>query len=307
LGLELRIDGAFPVVVAPIDDSPAERAGLGGGDVLVAIDSVSTRGQPLPDIVKRLRGPVGSRVTLTISRKGRAQPETHELVRGVVRIQSVRWKTLVAGYGYIRVAQFQDATGPLVAQAFESVYRENRGELKGLILDLRDNSGGLLSACVAVAAILLPRGALIASINGRTADSTLRLTASPENYIRGRTQPDYVPNLPQAAKTVPMAVLVNGATASGSEMVATALQYHKRARVFGARTFENYVVATIFPLVGNTALKLTTARIYGPGGAPAAPVMPDVTLEQRDKYWRAYASPGDVQLAQALKLLGGQP
>ena len=307
IGLELKLGAGFPIVVSTIEGAPAERAGLRVGDTLTAIDSVSTRDQPLANVVKQLRGAVGSNVTLAITRKqDEPQPLTYTLTREAIRIQSVRWKMLAPGYAYLRIVQFQEATGPLVAQALESAHRENQGELKGLVLDLRGNQGGLLNACVAVAAIFVPRGSVIASTDGRSEDSKMRLVASPEYYLRGRLQTDYIGKLPLAVKTVPMAVLVDEVTAAGSEIVAAALRDHKRAKILGARTFGQGTIATILPLGNKTALKITTARVLGPNGGNVAPVVPDVLLEKSGILARSYGSADDTQLTQALKILGEQ-
>jgi len=307
IGVELKLEAGFPIVVAPIEGGPGERAGLKTGDIVAAIDAVSTQGHALADVVKRLRGVVGSATTLTIVREDSPQPLTFAFTREVIRIQSVKWKSVVPGYAYIRIVQFQETTGSLVAQAIEGAYRENQGDLKGLILDLRNNSGGLLNACVAVAAAFLPRGALIVYTDGRSEDSRMRLNASPQHYLRGRVQLDYIGKLPPAVKTVPMVVLVNGVTASGSELLATALRDHKRARILGARTFGLGTVTTIIPLASNTALKLISARLFGPNGKTVAPVIPDILFEQNNVPATAYGSADDAQLIQAVKMLGGEP
>lgn len=218
------------------------------------------------EIYRRLRGPVGSTITLTVEREGAKEPLEFPLTREIVRIQSVKRKSVAPGYAYIRVSQFQANTIALLAQAIESSYRENQGDLKGLILDLRNNPGGVLNACIGVSAAFLPRGSLVVFTDGRSEDSKRRFLANPEDYVRGRNSEDYLSKVPRGTKTVPMVVLVNRDSASGSEIVAAALQFHKRAKILGVRTFGHGTVQTILPLGDSTAMKLTSARLYSPSG-----------------------------------------
>jgi carboxyl-terminal processing protease len=308
IGLELRIDADLPKIVAPLEGGPAAQARVKTGDVILKIDSVPTRGSPLNEIVKRLRGPVGSKVTLTVEREGVKEPLEFPLTREIIRIQSVKWKPVSPGYAYIRISQFQTTSIALLARAIESSYRGNPGDLKGLILDLRDNPGGILNACIGVSAAFLPRGSLVVFTDGRSEDSKRRFLASPEDYVRGRNSEDYLAKLPPGAKTVPMVVLVNRGSASGSEIVAAALQFHKRARILGVRTFGQGEIQTILPLGDNTAFKLTTARLYSPSGRAieANGVTHDVMLEQGAEEPAPFGSAKDSQFNEALRILGGR-
>lgn len=309
IGLELGIDADLPKIVVPLEGGPAERAGLKGRDVIVNIDSVPTRGVPLEEIVKRLRGLVGSTITLTVEREGAREPLEFSLTRQLIQIQSVKWKSVAPGYAYIRISQFQLTNVALLAQAIESSYRENQGDLKGLILDLRNNPGGVLNACVGVSAAFLPKRALVTNINGRTEHSRMRLTAIPEDYFRGRLSAEPLKNLPPSIKTVPMVVLVNHASAACPEIVAAALQDHKRAKILGVRTFGQGTVSTILPMKDRTALKLTTARFYRPSGETIGEVgvTPDTILEEDKLTSASFGTTADLQLIQAVKQLGGQP
>jgi len=309
IGIELRIDADLPKIVVPLEGGPAERAGLKGRDIIVNIDSVPTRGVPLEEIVKLLRGLVGSTVTLTVEREGVKESLEFSLTREIIRIQSVKWKSVALGYTYIRISQFQETTFALLVRAIESSYRENQGNLKGLILDLRNNPGGVLNACVGVSAVFLSMGALVTNIDGRTESSRLQLSAVPEHYFRGRASADPVKKLPPSVKTVPMVVLVNHATAACPEIVAAALQDHKRATILGVRTFSQGTVSTILPMRDKTALKLTTARIYRPSGEAIAEVgvTPDTILEDDKIISARFGTTEDLQLIQAVKQLGGQP
>ncbi len=308
IGLELRIDTDLPKIVVPLEGSPAARARMKGGDVIVKIDSVPTRGSSLSESLKRLRGVVGSKVTLTVEREGAKEPLEFSLTRELIRIQSVRRKSVAPGYAYVRIAQFNISTVERLAQAIESSYRENQGDLKGLILDLRDNPGGLLNACVAVSAAFLPRDSVVVFTDGRSEDSKRRFVANPSDYLRGRSE-DYLSRLPLGVKTVPMVVMVNRGSASGSEIVAAALQFHKRARILGVRTNGHGSIQTILPLGNNTAFKLTTARLYSPSGKgiEANGVTPDVVLEQGEEKSSLFDSAEDSQLNEALRILGGRP
>ena len=209
-----------------------------------------------------MRGKPGTPVTLTIARKDAEGLLTFTLIREEINVKSVRAKMLEPGYGYVRVRQFQDRTGEDLAKALKDMYKQ--GELKGLVLDLRSDPGGLLNQAVAVSAAFLPKDALVVYTDGRTAEARMRLTASKEHYTRRGE--DYLKDLPAGVKKVPMVVLVDGGTASASEIVAGALQDHKRAVVMGGQTFGKGSVQTILPLSNNAGLKLTTARYYTPSG-----------------------------------------
>src|SRR5688572_29478449 len=281
LGIEVGMEDGFVKVVAPIDDSPASRAGVKSGDLIVKLDDTSVKGMTLNDAVKRMRGKPNTQITLTIVRKGESKPVVVQLTRAVIKIQSVKSKLLEPGFAYIRVSQFQEHTGENLAKAVDALFKQNQGPMKGLVLDLRNDPGGLLNGAVAVSAAFLPQNSLVVYTDGRTEDSRMKLNASPEHYLRGRLKDDYLRRLPPEAKTVPMVVLVNAGSASASEIVAGALQDHNRAVVMGQPTFGKGSVQTILPLGNNTAIKLTTARYYTPNGRSiqARGIMPDIPLD----------------------------
>ena len=281
LGIEVGMEDGFVKVVAPIDDTPASRAGIKSGDLIVRLDETSVKGMTLNDAVKRMRGKPNTQITLTIVRKGETKPLVVTLTRSVIKIQSVRSRMLEPGYAYFRVSQFQEQTGETLSRAIEKHFKENTGPMRGIVLDLRNDPGGLLNGAVAVSAAFLPAGSLVVYTDGRTEDSKMRLNASPEHYLRGRLKDDYNKRLPAEAKTVPMVVLVNAGSASASEIVAGALQDHKRAVIMGQSTFGKGSVQTILPLGNNTAIKLTTARYYTPNGRSiqARGIMPDIPLD----------------------------
>src|SRR5205085_459207 len=281
LGIEVGTEDGFIKVVAPIEDTPAFRAGVQAGDLIIKLDEVSLKGISLSDAVKRMRGKPNTEVKLTVLRKGEAQPLEFLVRRDVIRVKSVKARMLEPGYGLIRVTQFQEHTGENLVSALNDLYKQSGGEMKGLILDLRGNPGGLLNAAVAVSAAFLPKNALVVYTDGRTEDAKMRLTATKENYVRGAFKEDYIAKEPAAAKTVPMVVLVNGASASASEIVAGALQDHHRAVILGTQTFGKGSVQTILPLPNNQAVKLTTARYYTPGGRSiqAKGIAPDIVVE----------------------------
>src|SRR5687767_14527396 len=262
LGIEVGMEDGFVKVVSPIDDSPAARAGVKSGDLIVKLDETSVKGMTLNDAVKRMRGKPNTNITLTIVRKGEPKPVVVTLTRAIIKIQSVKSKMLEPGYAYIRVSQFQEHTGENLAKAIETMFKQNQGPMRGLILDLRNDPGGLLNGAVAVSAAFLPQNSLVVYTDGRTEDSRMKLNASPENYLRGRMKEDYLRRLPAEVKNVPMVVLVNGGSASASEIVAGALQDHNRAVVMGQPTFGKGSVQTILPLGNNTAIKLDGALLH---------------------------------------------
>ncbi len=281
LGIEVGAEDGFVKVVAPIEDTPAYRAGVQAGDLIIKLDDVSLKGISLNDAVKRMRGKPHTEVKLTVLRKGETQPLEFIVKRDVIRVKSVKAKMLEPGYGMVRITQFQEHTGENLVTAINDLYKQNGGELKGLVLDLRLNPGGLLNSAVAVSAAFLPKNALVVYTDGRTEDSKMRLTAVKENYVRGAFKDDYLSKLPASVKTIPMVVLVNGASASASEIVAGALQDHHRATILGTQTFGKGSVQTILPLPNNQAVKLTTARYYTPGGRSiqAKGISPDIVVE----------------------------
>ena len=281
LGIEVGTEDGFIKVVAPIEDTPAFRAGVLAGDLIIKLDEVSVKGISLSDAVKRMRGKPHTDVKLTVLRKGEAQPLEFVVRRDVIRVKSVKARMLEPGYGLIRITQFTEPTGENLVVALNDLYKQANGDMKGLVLDLRGNPGGLLNSAVAVSAAFLPKNALVVYTDGRTEDAKMRLTATKENYVRGNFKEDYLLRVPAGAKTVPMVVLVNGASASASEIVAGALQDHHRATIVGVQTFGKGSVQTILPLPNNQAVKLTTARYYTPGGRSiqAKGIAADIVVE----------------------------
>ncbi|WP_028988703.1 S41 family peptidase [Thermithiobacillus tepidarius DSM 3134] len=263
LGIEVTADRGFVRVVAPIDDTPAAKAGIHAGDIIVKIDNTMVKGLTLQQAVEKMRGKPGSKVTLTVLREGQSKPMSFTLVRDVIRVESVKATTLAPGYGYIRIAQFQQQTGRDVKDALDKLLRENNGKLKGLVLDLRNDPGGVLSSAVEVADLFLDKG-LIVYTKGRVADSDMEFKATPPEYI----------------KDTPMVVLVNEGSASASEIVAGALQDDKRAVIAGMQTFGKGSVQSVLPMRNGAALKLTTALYYTPSGRSiqATGIVPDVEI-----------------------------
>jgi carboxyl-terminal processing protease len=280
LGIEVGMEDGLVKVISPIEDTPAFRAGVKPGDLIVKLDDTPVKGMTLNDAVKRMRGKPGSVIRLTIARKGVDKPIVLSLTRAVIKIRSVKSTMLDPGYGYVRVTQFQEHTGELLVEALSKLYKENKASLKGLVLDLRNDPGGLLNGAVAVAAAFVKPDSLVVYTEGRTEDAKMRLTASREHYLRPM-QPDYLKNLPAGVKDVPMVVLVNSGSASASEIVAGALQDHKRAVIMGTRTFGKGSVQTILPLGNGTAIKLTTARYFTPNGRSiqAKGIEPDIVVD----------------------------
>jgi carboxyl-terminal processing protease len=280
LGIEVGIEDGFIKVVSPIEDTPAARAGIKSGDLIIKIDEKPTKGLPLNEAVKLMRGKPKTQIVLTISRKGENRPLVIQIMRDVIRVQSVKSKMLEPGYGYVRITQFQEHTVENLVRHVDTLYKQG-GALKGLVLDLRNDPGGLLHGAVGVSAAFLPPKVIVTSTDGRTEDAKRRYVASPEDYLRG-TRDDYLQKLPAAVKSVPMVVLVNGGSASASEIVAGALQDHKRAVVIGTQTFGKGSVQSILPLTSNSAIKLTTARYYTPAGRSiqAKGITPDFLVEE---------------------------
>ena len=280
LGIEVGMEDGFVKVVSPIEDTPAFRAGIKSGDLIIKLDDSPVKGMTLNDAVKRMRGKPNTPITLTVLRKNETKPLVFTLTRAVIQVKSVKYKLADPGYGYVRVTQFQEHTGEDLAKAITSLYKQNKEPLKGLVLDLRNDPGGLLNGAVAVSAAFLPQNALVVYTQGRSDDAKMKLTVNRENYLRGN-QDDYLKNLPAGIKTVPIVTLVNSGSASASEIVAGALQDHKRAIIMGTQSFGKGSVQTILPLGGGTAIKLTTARYYTPGGRSiqAKGITPDIVVE----------------------------
>ena len=281
LGLEVGMEDGLVKVISPIEDTPAYKAGLKPGDLIIKLDDTFVKGLTLTDAVKKMRGKPKTQIRLTVFRKGESKPFEVTLTREKIKVQSVKSKALEGGYGYLRITQFQDETNADLVKHFEKLMKQEKDGLKGLVLDLRNDPGGLLTSAIGVSAAFLPPKTLVTSTEGRMEDAKRRFTASPEDYLRG-SRDDYMKNLPPQVKTLPMVVLVNGGSASASEIVAGALQDHKRAIIMGTQTFGKGSVQTVLPLSNNTAIKLTTARYYTPSGRSiqAKGITPDIVVEE---------------------------
>ena len=264
LGIEVTLENGFVKVVAPIDDTPAHEAGLKAGDLIIRLDDTPVKGLTLNEAVKLMRGKPGTKIRLMVVREGVSKPKEFVLTRAVIKITSVKHRLLEEGYGYVRITQFQSGTAESVREALNSLKRSSGGPLLGLILDLRNNPGGVLNAAVSVSDTFLRQGDIVYT-KGRVDDSKLRFTATPTDYLDG----------------APMVVLVNGGSASASEIVAGALQDHKRAIIMGTKTFGKGSVQTILPMDNGAALKITTARYYTPKdrSIQATGIEPDVVVE----------------------------
>lgn len=282
LGIEVGMEDGFVKVVSPIEDTPAYKAGLKSGDLIIKLDETPVKGLSLNDAVKRMRGKPDTPITLTVLRKGENKALIFTLVRAVIKTQSVKYKLSEPGYAYVRITQFQEHTGEDLAKALKAMRDQNKEPFKGLILDLRNNPGGLLNAAVGVSAAFLPKNDLVVYTEGRTEDAKMRLTANADNYVKGGAREDYLRNSSPDLKTVPMAVLVNGGSASASEIVAGALQDHQRAVIMGTQSFGKGSVQTILPMNNGTAIKLTTARYFTPNGRSiqAKGIVPDIIVEE---------------------------
>ncbi|WP_028997404.1 S41 family peptidase [Azohydromonas australica] len=280
VGIEIGMEDGLVKVVSPIEGSPAFRAGLKAGDLITKIDDTAVKGLTMDQAVKRMRGEPSTKVQLTVFRKAESRTFPVTITREEIRVQSVRSKVVEPGYAWLRVSQFQDRTVEDFVRKIEEIYKQEPN-LKGLVLDLRNDPGGLLEGAVAVSAAFLPSDVVVVSTNGQLPDSKATFKATPEFYQR-RGGADPLKRLPDAVKKVPMVVLVNEGSASASEIVAGALQDHKRAVIMGAQTFGKGSVQTVRPLTQDTALKLTTARYYTPSGRSiqAKGIVPDVWLDE---------------------------
>ena len=280
VGIEIGMEDGLVKVQSPIEGSPAFRAGIKSGDLITRIDDTAVKGLTLDQAVKRMRGEPNTKVSLTIFRKSESRSFPVTITREEIRIQSVRSKILEPGYAWLRVSQFQDRTVDDFVRKLEDIYKQEPN-LKGLVLDLRNDPGGLLDAAVAISAAFLPENVVVVTTNGQIAESKATFKAAPEFYAR-RAGNDPLKRLPAAVKTVPLVVLVNEGSASASEIVAGALQDHKRATIMGAQTFGKGSVQTVRPLSADTALKITTARYYTPLGKAiqAKGVVPDIWLDE---------------------------
>ena len=280
VGIEITQEDGLIKIVSPIEGSPADRAGLKTNDLITKIDDTAVKGLTLNEAVKRMRGEPNTKVTLTILRKDESRSFPVTITREEIKTQSVKAKVIEPGYAWIRLSQFQERTVDDFVRKLEEIYKQEP-RLKGLVLDLRNDPGGLLDAAVAVSAAFLPENVTVVSTNGQLAESKATFKASPEFYQR-RGSGDPLKRLPAALKNVPLVVLVNEGSASASEIVAGALQDHKRATIMGSQTFGKGSVQTVRPLGPDTGIKLTTARYYTPSGKSiqAKGIVPDVMLDE---------------------------
>ncbi|MDZ4163166.1 MAG: S41 family peptidase [Burkholderiales bacterium] len=284
VGIEITMEDGVVKVVSPIEGSPAFRAGLKTNDLITKIDDTAVKGLSINDAVKRMRGEPNTKVALTVFRRDENRTFSVTIVREEIKTQSVKSKVVEPGYGWLRVSQFQERTVEDVARKLEEMAKAEP-KLKGLVLDLRNDPGGLLDAAVAISAMFLPEGVTVVSTNGQLEESKFVYKAAPQYYQR-RGGPDHVKQLTQATggkfKTLPLVVLVNEGSASASEIVAGALQDHQRATIMGSQTFGKGSVQTVRPLGPDTGIKLTTARYYTPKGETiqAKGILPDVMVDE---------------------------
>jgi len=274
LGIEITVKDRQLTVVAPIEGTPADRVGLLAGDKIVQIDGKPTKDLTLMEAVRRLRGPRGSKVTISILREGLTEPKDIEIIREVISVKSVRSKDLGEGVGYVRVNSFQERTGKDLEQTIDQL---TKAGANAFVLDLRNNPGGLLNQAVYVSDLFLDKGQLIVYTSGRIKNQDLRFTA------------EHSSNFPK----FPMVVLVNGGSASASEIVAGALQDHKRAVVLGTKTFGKGSVQTVIPLTDGSGLRLTTAKYFTPKGRSihGTGLEPDILVEPAKPPQQAGAQP----------------
>jgi len=263
LGIEVGMEDGFVKVIAPIDDTPAQRAGVRAGDLITRLDDRPIKGLGLNEAVKVMRGKAGTKITLTIVREGEDKPLKITITRAAIKVASVKSRSLDNGFAYVRLTHFQSRTAQDMLKAINKLKAGAGGNLKGLVLDLRNNPGGVLNGAVAVSDAFLSDG-IVVYTQGRSEDSRLDFTAAPDDVIEG----------------APIVVLVNAGSASASEIVAGALQDHQRAVIMGSRTFGKGSVQTIVPVNGHSAVKLTTARYFTPSGRSiqAEGIKPDIEL-----------------------------
>jgi len=282
VGIELSIEDDQVVVIAPFDGSPAAQAGIRSGDIIVTIDGIPVNTNTLADTIGRMRGAEGSSVKIGIMREGNSEPILFTLKRSRVDLHSVRGEMLEAGYAYVRISQFSETTGDDLNASLKDLRKHNGAPLKGLVLDLRDNPGGVLEAAVAVADVFLDSGVIVTA-KGRTPDSKFEMDATPGDALNG----------------APIVVLVNGGSASAAEIVAGALKDQHRAKLMGRTTFGKGSVQTIIPLSDDRAVKLTTSLYYTPSGVSInhRGIAPDIELG-RDSKPPATSAPEGAPLQQ---------
>jgi carboxyl-terminal processing protease len=280
LGIEVGMEDGYVKVISPIEDSPAYKAGLKAGDLITRLDSTPVKGMTLDDAVKRMRGEPNTKITLTVARKEEDKPLLISITRQEIRVQSVKAKIIEPGYGWVRVAQFQEPTVEDLAKKITALYAQEPN-MKGLVLDLRNDPGGVLPGAIGVSAAFLAKDVAVVSTNGQLPDSKATYLARKDFYAT-RAGTDPLAKLPEMVKKVKMVVLVNSGSASASEIVAGALQDYKRATIIGTQTFGKGSVQTIRQLSADTAVKLTTARYYTPLGRSiqARGIVPDLLVDE---------------------------
>lgn len=280
LGIEVGMEDGYVKVISPIEDSPAYHAGIKAGDLITRLNETPVKGLTLDQAVKKMRGEPNTKITLTISRKDEDKPLIISITRQEIRVQSVKGKIIEPGYAWLRVAQFQELTVVDLGKKIKELYAKDPN-IKGLILDLRNDPGGLLPGAIGVSAAFLPPDVPVVSTNGQIADSKATYYAKPKFYSSNPLS-NPLSSLPEAIKKVPMVVLVNTGSASASEIVAGALQDYKRATIIGTQTFGKGSVQTLRQLSADTAIKLTTARYYTPNGRSiqAKGIVPDFIVEE---------------------------
>ncbi len=270
LGIEVTMEEGYIKVISPIDGSPASKAGMAAGDLIVKIDDTPVKDLSLTEAVDKMRGAPGSKIILTVVRRNENKPLKFDITREVINVESVKTKMLEPGYGYVRIAQFQNDTGKDITKALNNMMKQNDGKMKGVVLDLRNNPGGILEASVAVSSAFLdkdklPYDKVIVYTKGRLPSSQVKEKATGKDITKG----------------APLVILVNGGSASASEIVAGALQDYKRGVVIGTNTFGKGSVQTVLPLKDKRGLKLTTALYYTPAGRSiqATGIKPDIVVE----------------------------
>ncbi len=279
VGIEISSEDGFVKVVTPIEDTPAYRAGIKANDLITKVDDWNTKGNSMNDAVKRMRGEPRTKVVLTIYRKSEDKTFPVTIIRDEIKTKSVKSKIVDADYGWIRVSQFQEQTVEDFAKQATALFKQNPN-LKGLVLDLRNDPGGLLDAAVAISAAFLPPNVDVVSTKGQLKETQYVYKAAPDFY-RASAASDPLKDLPSAIKKIPLVVLVNEGSASASEIVSGALQDYKRATIMGSQTFGKGSVQNIRPLGENAAMKLTIARYFTPNGRSiqSIGIVPDVLID----------------------------
>jgi len=282
LGIEVGMEDGFVKVISPIDDTPAQRAGVLAGDLIIRLDEKPVKGMDLSEAVKNMRGKPGTKITLTIVRESEEKPIKITIVRDIINVASVKSRVLEPGFGYVRISNFQSRTADDMTSAVAKLKAGFEGKIKGLVLDLRNNPGGILNSAIAVSDAYLNSGKIVYT-EGKAAGSKLEFSAEPGDILEGS----------------PVVVLVNGGSASASEIVAGALQDHRRALIMGNRTFGKGSVQSIIPVTRGAAIKLTTARYYTPSGRSiqAEGIIPDIQLQRLEVSVSEQSEVGDLKEA----------